>query len=106
MGPGSFSEDDEVFENDFSSETECGSDSGNSYCTLADSSDFVPEIVTMAETKFYQIHHFNRQNYHLRKRQMEIYMTENGLKKYIDGSTAKPTVVADVAGWEKKGADA
>ncbi|OXU17692.1 hypothetical protein TSAR_009755 [Trichomalopsis sarcophagae] len=60
----------------------------------------------MAETKLYHIHRFNGSNYQLWKRQMEIYMADNGLKKYIDGSTPKPTAAADLPAWEKKDAEA
>ncbi|KAL7288381.1 hypothetical protein TKK_0017711 [Trichogramma kaykai] len=39
----------------------------------------------MSETKIVHIHRFNGQDYQLWKRQMEIYMRENKLKKYING---------------------
>lgn len=60
----------------------------------------------MAETKLYNIHRLNGENYQLWKRQMEIYMSENKLKKYVDGSTPKPPLAADVPAWEQKDAEA
>lgn len=58
----------------------------------------------MAETKFFHIHRFNGQDYQLWKRQMEIYMVENRLKKYIDGTTPRPST--DAEAWERKDAEA
>lgn len=60
----------------------------------------------MSETKMYHIHRFNGRDYQLWKRQMEIYMAENKLKKYIDGSTPRPTITANLSVWEEKDAEA
>lgn len=60
----------------------------------------------MAETKLYHVHRFNGQNYQLWKRQMEIYMRENKLRKYIAGSKPRPTATTDIAAWEQKDAEA
>lgn len=61
--------------------------------------------VSMAEgLRSYQIHRFNGQNYQLWRRQMEIYMAENKLKKYILGIEVKNATNAPV--WEEKDAEA
>ena len=64
------------------------------------------EAVVMSETNLYDIHRFSGQNYKLWKDQMEIYIRENKLRKYIDGTTPKPTVVADISRWKEKDAEA
>ena len=74
-------------------------------CTVVFETKSVLDAGIMAETKL-SIHRFNGQNYQLWKRQMEIYMAENGLKKYVDGSTPKPAADADVPAWIKKDAEA
>lgn len=72
--------------------------------------EFLPEeehyldFPEMAETKVYQLHRFNGQNYQLWKRQMEIYMTENKLKPYILGTVMKPATNSQA--WEEKDAEA
>lgn len=61
---------------------------------------------TMAESRLFNIHRFVGEDYQLWRRQIEIFMNENGLKKYIDGTTPKPTEEANVPAWEKKDAEA
>jgi len=58
----------------------------------------------MAETRAYQLHRLNGENYLLWKRQMEIFMTENKLKPYIMGIIVKTE--ANCAKWEEKDAEA
>ncbi|XP_058987404.1 uncharacterized protein LOC131806765 [Musca domestica] len=72
--------------------------------------EFLPEeehnldFPEMAETKVYQLHRFNGQNYQLWKRQMEIYTTENKLKPYILGTVMKSATNSQA--WEEKDAEA
>lgn len=49
----------------------------------------LPRSIEMAESRVYQIHRFNGQNYQLWRRQMEIYMNENKLKPYILGTCSR-----------------
>lgn len=59
---------------------------------------------SMSDSKVYHIHRFNGQNYQLWRRQMEIYMTENRLKKYILG-IEKRTETNGIQ-WDEKDAEA
>ncbi|KMQ86394.1 copia protein [Lasius niger] len=58
----------------------------------------------MAESRVYQTHRFNRQNYQLWRRQMEIYMTENKLKPYILDIIPRPA--ANTQAWDDQDAAA
>lgn len=69
--------------------------------------DLVVQIsvsVKTAESRVYQIHRFNGQNFQLWRRQMEIYMTENKLKPYILGLI--PMSAENTQAWEDKDAGA
>lgn len=61
-------------------------------------------ITGMTELKRYHIHRLNGKNFHLWKRQMEIYMNENGMKKYILGTEIRQNANSVV--WDKKDAEA
>ena len=70
------------------------------------SKNAVPEV-KMTETKFYHIHRFNGKDYQLWKRQMEIYLAENKLKPYMDGTTVRPSASAtEAAAWDVKDTEA
>lgn len=61
----------------------------------------VPEVpANMAESRTYEIHKFNGQNYQLWKMQMEIYMGENELEPYILGTVQRPATNPE--DWDKK----
>lgn len=57
----------------------------------------------MADHKVYQhIHRLNGDNYLLWRRQMEIFMNENRLRKYILGEMVRPAGLAEAAAWDDK----
>lgn len=74
-------------------------DDSNSQAELEDITQ-----ASMSESKVYQIHRFNGQNYQLWRRQMEIYMTENKLRKYILG--VEKRTEANGIQWDEKDAEA
>lgn len=57
-----------------------------------------PILSRMVESRMYQIHCFNAQNYQLWRRQMEIYMIKNKLKPYILGTILRPA--ANTQAWD------
>lgn len=64
----------------------------------------LPRPAKMADSRVYQIHRFNGQNYQLWRRQMEIYMTENKLKPYILDIIPRPA--ANTQAWDDQDAAA
>lgn len=54
----------------------------------------------MSDSKIYNLHCFDGQNYQLWHRQMEIYITENKLRPYILGTVQRPTT--DPEKWDEK----
>lgn len=79
--------------------------SGNNTETVTEV--FEVETDEMAEnSKFFSIHRFNGDDYHLWKKQMEIYMTENKLKPYILGTIPRPEDSTEANKWDEKDAAA